>query len=164
MLLTAVKSCLGETAFLPVLALSLRMLFFLLLQHSVNLKTLPDVHIVNQFHAFNPQREMFTKKRDPDKPKKPATAYFLFLEDFRKKMKGIPLEPGKRLTVICGEEWNKLTDQQKKPYQDQVAIKYQLYEEAMREWRLKVRGSGRISRRFHQTLPNLELILGLGMS
>ncbi|XP_033646910.1 high mobility group protein B3-like [Asterias rubens] len=83
------------------------------------------------------QREMFTKKRDPDKPKKPATAYFLFLEDFRKKMKGIPLEPGKRLTVICGEEWNKLTDQQKKPYQDQVAIKYQLYEEAMREWRLK---------------------------
>ena len=84
---------------------------------------------------------MFTKKRDPDKPKKPATAYFLFLEDFRKKMKGIPLEPGKRLTVICGEEWNKLTDQQKKPYQDQVAIKYQLYEEAMREWRLKVRMS-----------------------
>ncbi|XP_038067273.1 intrastrand cross-link recognition protein-like isoform X2 [Patiria miniata] len=83
------------------------------------------------------QREMFTKKRDPDKPKKPATAYFLFLEDFRKKMKGVPLEPGKRLTVICGEEWNKLTDQQKKPYQDQVAIKYQLYEEAMKEWRLK---------------------------
>ena len=81
---------------------------------------------------------VYRKVRDPDKPKKPATAFFYFLTDFRKQMAGQKIEKGRRLTVICGEEWNKLTDQQKKPYLDRVACEYKIYQERMEEYRRTV--------------------------
>ena len=81
---------------------------------------------------------MYRKVRDPDKPKKPPTAYFYFLTDFRAQMAGQKIEKGRRLTEICGEEWNKLTEEQKKPYLDRVAIEYKKYQERMEEYRRKV--------------------------
>lgn len=87
------------------------------------------------------QMAMYRKVRDPDKPKKPPTAYFYFLTDFRARMKGKPIEKGRRLTEICGEEWNKLTEDQKRPYLDRVAVEYKKYQEAMEEWRKKVQNN-----------------------
>lgn len=85
------------------------------------------------------QISVYRKVRDPDKPKKPPTAYFYFLTDFREQMKGKTIEKGRRLTEICGEEWNKLTDEQKKPYLERVALEYKTYQGKMEEWRKKVR-------------------------
>ncbi|XP_071817658.1 uncharacterized protein [Apostichopus japonicus] len=86
---------------------------------------------------YEGEMAMYRKVRDPDKPKKPPTAYFYFLTDFRARMKGKPIEKGRRLTEICGEEWNKLTEDQKRPYLDRVAVEYKKYQEAMEEWRKK---------------------------
>ncbi|XP_041458743.1 uncharacterized protein LOC121410607 isoform X2 [Lytechinus variegatus] len=86
---------------------------------------------------YEAEISVYRKVRDPDKPKKPPTAYFYFLTDFREQMKGKTIEKGRRLTEICGEEWNKLTDEQKKPYLERVATEYKTYQTAMEEWRKK---------------------------
>ncbi|XP_071482553.1 uncharacterized protein [Diadema antillarum] len=86
---------------------------------------------------YEAEISVYRKVRDPDKPKKPPTAYFYFLTDFREQMKGKTIEKGRRLTEICGEEWNKLTDEQKKPYLERVATEYKTYQAAMEEWRKK---------------------------
>ncbi|XP_072026481.1 uncharacterized protein [Amphiura filiformis] len=86
---------------------------------------------------YESEISVYRKVRDPDKPKKPPTAYFYFLTDFRAQMAGQKIEKGRRLTEICGEEWNKLTEEQKKPYLDRVAIEYKKYQERMEEYRRK---------------------------
>ncbi|XP_030828040.1 high mobility group protein B1 isoform X5 [Strongylocentrotus purpuratus] len=86
---------------------------------------------------YEAEISVYRKVRDPDKPKKPPTAYFYFLTDFREQMKGKTIEKGRRLTEICGEEWNKLTDEQKKPYLERVALEYKTYQGKMEDWRKK---------------------------
>lgn len=86
---------------------------------------------------YESEISVYRKVRDPDKPKKPPTAYFYFLTDFRAQMAGQKIEKGRRLTEICGEEWNKLTEEQKKPYLDRVAVEYKKYQERMEEYRRK---------------------------
>ncbi|XP_033106493.1 high mobility group protein B1-like [Anneissia japonica] len=85
---------------------------------------------------YEAEMSVYKKERDPDKPKKPPTAYFYFLEDFRKEMKGKTVK-GKRVTELCGEQWNQLTDEQKRPYMERVAVQYKKYQEAMEVYRQK---------------------------
>ena len=59
------------------------------------------------------------KGKDPNKPKRGQSAYFLFLADFRAKNKGV-YEENKDLLRAAGEEWKNLDDEEKKPYEDQV--------------------------------------------
>merc|ERR1719354_1187595 len=55
------------------------------------------------------------KPRDPNRPKRPPSAYFLFLADFRKQYKG-KSDPAKEITKKAGEAWNNLSDTDKTPY------------------------------------------------
>ncbi|XP_072049191.1 uncharacterized protein [Amphiura filiformis] len=84
---------------------------------------------------YESEISVFKKERDPEKPKKPPTAFFFFLTDFRAQMAGQKIETGRRLTEICGEQWNKLTEAQKSPYMNVYAAEVKKYQDAMEEYK-----------------------------
>lgn len=71
--------------------------------------------------------------KDPNKPKRAQSAYFLFLGDFRAKNKSkFQMEGGhKELIRAAGEAWNKLSDSEKAPYQEKHEEEKAKYEAAM---------------------------------
>ncbi|KAK4756127.1 hypothetical protein SAY87_009884 [Trapa incisa] len=63
------------------------------------------------------------KAKDPNQPKRPPTAFFLFMDDFRKLYKEEnPDSKGvKEVAKQGGERWKSMTDEEKKPYLDKAA-------------------------------------------
>lgn len=74
--------------------------------------------------------------KDPNKPKRAQSAYFLFLADFRAQQKKNFTHDGghKDLIRAAGEAWNKLTDAEKAPYQRKHEEERKKYEIAMAEY------------------------------
>ncbi|ESO82338.1 hypothetical protein LOTGIDRAFT_134831 [Lottia gigantea] len=70
------------------------------------------------------------KVKDENKPKRPQSAYFLFLADFRKKMKGKDIE-NRELLKQAGVEWGKLSKDQKKPFEKLSEVEKGKYDAAM---------------------------------
>lgn len=77
------------------------------------------------------------KVKDPNMPKRPATAFFVFLDDFRKSFKEANPDSKdvKRVGKEAGEKWKSMTDEEKKPYLDKVAELKAEYEKAMESYR-----------------------------
>jgi len=75
-----------------------------------------------------------TKVKDANKPKRPQTAYFLFLADFRVKMKG-KIKVHKEVLVAAGEAWKALSETERKPYDLQAEKEKEKYEVKMAEYR-----------------------------
>ncbi|KAL3853380.1 hypothetical protein ACJMK2_016926 [Sinanodonta woodiana] len=73
-------------------------------------------------------------KKDEGKPKRPQSAYFLFLADFRTKMKGKNIDH-KEILKLAGEEWRKLTAEKKQPYENASQKEQKKYEAALSDWR-----------------------------
>eukprot|EP00056_Hartaetosiga_gracilis_P011540 m.175620 g.175620 ORF g.175620 m.175620 type:complete len:228 (+) comp13518_c3_seq13:714-1397(+) len=79
------------------------------------------------------------KKKDPNAPKKPRSAYFIFAGDRREDIKS--QNPDMRVAEIAkktGAEWRNLSDDQKKPYFDKAAILKQEYNEAVETYKLSI--------------------------
>jgi len=74
------------------------------------------------------------KTVDPNKPKRPPTAYFLFLADFRIRMAGKGVEH-KDLLKMAGEEWRGMSGEDKKPYEKDALVESKKYEGKMTEYR-----------------------------
>lgn len=70
---------------------------------------------------------------DANKPKRPMSSYFLWLGDFRVKNKGNYSEH-KDLLRAAGENWKKLSDAEKKPYEIKAEGERSKYESAMKEY------------------------------
>ena len=77
-------------------------------------------------------------KKESDKPKRAPTAYFIFLAEFRKQMKGKPLEGDQKIPAIAGEKWRNMNDKDKEKYKQLEAAEKEKHEQAMAEWRKKV--------------------------
>jgi len=73
--------------------------------------------------------------KDPTKPKRPQSGYFLFLADFRKEMAGKTLEGGEKIPTLAGEKWRDMPSQDKKKYDQMVEQDKQRYEKEMDEWK-----------------------------
>lgn len=77
------------------------------------------------------------RPKDDNKPKRPQSAYFLFLASFREKKKssfeGMP-NAHKELIRKAGETWNKLTPEEKKPFELLAEKEKESYEERMKEY------------------------------
>ncbi|KAK2997442.1 hypothetical protein RJ639_018818 [Escallonia herrerae] len=73
--------------------------------------------------------------KDPNKPKRPATAFFVFMEEFRKTFKEEHPDNKSVATVAKegGEKWKSLTDVEKKPYQVRAAELKAEYEKVLEE-------------------------------
>nr|XP_043608384.1 high mobility group B protein 7 isoform X2 [Erigeron canadensis] len=75
------------------------------------------------------------KERDPTKPKRPPTAFFLFMDDFRKTFKEANPD-NKKVAVVAkegGEKWKAMTDEEKKVYHDKAAELKENYQKSVLE-------------------------------
>lgn len=75
------------------------------------------------------------KSKDPNAPKRPQTAFFLFMDDFRKtyKEENPDSKGGKEVAKEGGEKWKSMTDEEKKPYMDKAAELKAEYDKAKLE-------------------------------
>lgn len=86
------------------------------------------------------KREMAVYKpaRDASKPKRPGTAFMLFMVDFRKEMAGKEPEGGvAALAKLGGERWRNMTEEDKRPYVEQQNQERVRYESSMEDYRRK---------------------------
>ncbi|XP_074341222.1 high mobility group B protein 7-like [Apium graveolens] len=75
------------------------------------------------------------KPKDSNKPKRHTTAFFIFMEDFRKTYKEEHPD-NKSVAVVAkegGEKWKSLTDEEKKVYVDKAAERKAEYERNLKE-------------------------------
>merc|ERR1719354_1090192 len=77
------------------------------------------------------------KPRDPNRPKRPPSAYFLFLADFRKQYKG-KSDPAKEITKKAGEAWNNLSDTDKTPYYRDAQVIRNKWEQDLEKYKATV--------------------------
>lgn len=79
---------------------------------------------------------MAKKLKDPNKPKKPLTAYFRFLKDHRARVKAEnpDLKPP-QLTKKCGELWREFDEEQKKKYQAEALAETTVWKGKMEEYK-----------------------------
>merc|ERR1719285_1687141 len=68
-------------------------------------------------------------KRDPEKPKRPPPAFFLFLSGYRTKNASLkPTEASKLASAI----WNDMSKEQKQPYEQEYTVARKTYDEALK--------------------------------
>ncbi|KAL6543925.1 hypothetical protein OROGR_010422 [Orobanche gracilis] len=73
--------------------------------------------------------------KNSNKPKRPSTAFFVFMEDFRKSFKEAypDRKGGAMVAKEGGEKWKSMTDEEKKVYIDRAAERKAEYEKALEE-------------------------------
>ncbi|EOY17821.1 hypothetical protein SCA6_000161 [Theobroma cacao] len=78
-------------------------------------------------------------KKDPNKPKRPATAFFVFLEEFRKiyKQEHPKVKAVSAVGKAGGEKWKSLSDAEKAPYEAKAAKRKSEYEKLMAAYNKK---------------------------
>ncbi|KAF5736317.1 HMG-box DNA-binding family protein isoform 1 [Tripterygium wilfordii] len=91
-------------------------------------------------HKTTKKRKTTQKKKidkfDAKKPKKPPTAFFYFLEDFRKEFQ--EQNPGVKsmrdIGKACGEKWKIMTYEEKVQYYDIATVKRAEFDRAMADY------------------------------
>ncbi|KAL5227163.1 hypothetical protein ABZP36_015428 [Zizania latifolia] len=83
---------------------------------------------------------------DPRRPKKPPTAFFYFMEDFRKTFKeeNPSVKSMQEIGKACGVKWNTMTFEERVKYYDLATEKRAEYEKAVAEYNKK-KESGELS-------------------
>ncbi|KAI3453252.1 hypothetical protein Pfo_009915 [Paulownia fortunei] len=82
---------------------------------------------------MEPKAKKEKKAKNPNKPKRPPTAFFVFMDDFRKSFKEANPDCKSVATVAKegGEKWKSMTDEDKKVYIDRAAELKAEYEKAL---------------------------------
>ncbi|XP_071722962.1 high mobility group B protein 7-like [Rutidosis leptorrhynchoides] len=83
--------------------------------------------------ASSQPRSKKAKTETSKKGKRPPTAFFTFMDDFRKEYKEAhPDAKGvKEVAKEGGEKWRKMSDEEKQKYKDKAAALKAMYEEAL---------------------------------
>lgn len=100
---------------------------------------------------YTQQMQIYTGK-DANRPKRPQSAYFLWLADFRARMKDKFIE-NKDILRAAGEEWRKLTMMAKAPYEQLAEEERRKYEVRMKEYNL----SGGAKRPRLDAVPTIDV-------
>lgn len=89
------------------------------------------------------QAKKKTEKVDPKRPKKPPTAFFYFLEDFRKgyQEQNPDVKSMRDIGKACGEKWKTMSYEEKVQYYDIATVKRAEFDRAMAEY-IKRKESG----------------------
>ncbi|XP_068667168.1 high mobility group B protein 14 isoform X2 [Aristolochia californica] len=93
----------------------------------------------NQLQSLKPKPKVKPKpkkkltREELDKPKKPPTAFFYFLEDFRKSYQEEhpDVKSMRDIGKACGEKWKTMSFEEKVKYYDIATEKRQDFEDAM---------------------------------
>jgi len=78
-------------------------------------------------------------KKDPNKPKRPPSAFFVFLEDFRKTFKASHPN-NKSISAVGkagGDKWKSLTEAEKAPYVAKAIARKVEYEKSVKAYNAK---------------------------
>ncbi|XP_015930865.1 uncharacterized protein [Parasteatoda tepidariorum] len=87
---------------------------------------------------YRKEMAIFKPARDANKPKRPGTAFMLFMGDLRKEMAGKEPEGGvAALAKLGGERWRGMTDEDKRKYIEKQGEEKIRYEANMEEYRKK---------------------------
>ncbi|MFX6573971.1 HMG-box domain-containing protein, partial [Acinetobacter baumannii] len=82
--------------------------------------------------------------KDPNKPKRPPSAFFVFMEDFRKQYK--EKHPNNKSVAVVGkaggDKWKSLSDEEKAPFQAKAEKRKEEYEKKMEAYNRKLAGGG----------------------
>ena len=71
------------------------------------------------------------KKQDPNRPKRPLTAFMRYSASRRSTIRGENSELSMiQISKIIGEEWRGLSDDGKRPFHDQAAADHEVYKTA----------------------------------
>ncbi|XP_028754898.1 high mobility group B protein 14 isoform X2 [Neltuma alba] len=86
------------------------------------------------------KQKKVNKKIDAKKPKKPPTAFFYFLEDFRKEFQeqNPDVKSMRDIGKACGEKWKTMTYEEKVQYYDIATEKRAEFDRAMIEYKKKM--------------------------
>ncbi|GFP94338.1 high mobility group b protein 3 [Phtheirospermum japonicum] len=80
--------------------------------------------------------------KDPNKPKRPASAFFVFMEDFRKQYK--EKHPKNKSVAAVGkaggDKWKSLSEEEKAPYVAKAEKRKEEYERNMEAYNRKLAG------------------------
>ncbi len=77
-------------------------------------------------------------KKDKDAPKRPLSAYFFYIQERREALKKEkPSLDNKELIRTMGEEWNKLSDEEKKPYSKMAENDKKRYQDELKAYEKK---------------------------
>ncbi|KAL8526687.1 hypothetical protein ACS0TY_015769 [Phlomoides rotata] len=108
------------------------------------LKPVEDRRVGKRKAAPAPKAEKRTAKdkkakKDPNKPKRPPSAFFVFLEEFRKtfKKENPNVKAVSAVGKAGGEKWKSLSDAEKAPYEAKAAKRKQEYEKLMNAYNKK---------------------------
>ncbi|KAI5418835.1 hypothetical protein KIW84_043169, partial [Lathyrus oleraceus] len=80
--------------------------------------------------------------KDPNKPKRPPSAFFVFMADFREQYKK-DHPNNKSVAAVgkaCGEEWKSLSEEDKAPYVARALKKKEEYEITLQAYNKKLEG------------------------
>ncbi|XP_040282097.1 high mobility group protein B1 [Bufo bufo] len=90
-----------------------------------------------------PKGETKKKFKDPNAPKRPPSAFFLFCSEFRPKIKGE--HPGLTIGDVAkklGEMWNNTSSEDKVPYEKKASKLKEKYKKDMTSYRTKGKVEG----------------------
>ncbi|EPS70747.1 high mobility group family, partial [Genlisea aurea] len=80
--------------------------------------------------------------KDPNKPKRPASAFFIFMEDFRKHYK--EKHPNNKSVAAVGkaggDKWKSMSEEEKAPYAAKAGKRKEEYEHTMEAYNKKLAG------------------------
>ncbi|RWW39343.1 hypothetical protein BHE74_00055341 [Ensete ventricosum] len=77
--------------------------------------------------------------KDPNKPKRPPSAFFVFMDEFRKEFQEKHPE-NKKVSVVskaCGDKWKSMSEADKAPYVAKAAKRKAEYEKSMASYNRK---------------------------
>jgi len=78
------------------------------------------------------------KKRDPNEPKRPQSAYLIYGQKVRDQIKGeFPDLKSSEIMQRIAERWQKLTEEEKKPFNEEAATRKSSYESQKAEYKAK---------------------------
>ncbi|CAA7022056.1 unnamed protein product [Microthlaspi erraticum] len=78
--------------------------------------------------------------KDPNKPKRAPSAFFIFLDDFRREF-NLANPNNKSVATVgkaAGAKWKSMTDEDKAPYADKAETRKIEYAKSMQQYNLKL--------------------------
>ncbi|KAL1370646.1 HMG1/2-like protein [Arachis duranensis] len=89
-------------------------------------------------------RKQAKKAKDPNKPKRPPSAFFVFMSEFREQYK--KEHPSNKSVAVVGkaggDRWKSMSDADKAPYQAKAEKKKEEYERSMQAYNKKQESKG----------------------
>ncbi|XP_028764342.1 high mobility group B protein 1-like [Neltuma alba] len=107
-----------------------------------SLKPVDDRKVGKRKAAAKPDKSskrMTKAKKDPNKPKRPPSAFFVFLEEFRAtfKKENPTVKAVSAVGKAGGEKWKSLSEAEKAPYEAKAAKRKADYEKIMNAYNKK---------------------------